>query len=668
MDQQPADQIDYLPNTRSQGQAVADGAAGYLGRTVSNRRITVAFTVIFLLLGVLIFRASELQVFRGSSFLREAERNRTRTSIIPTQRGAITDRYGAPLVRNVPEYAIGVIPADLPSGPLRSGAVADIASAVGVEVGALNQALDVYPLHLSEPVVIRDGLSYSDAIRLFVAAHELPAVAFVIREQRVYGDPEKQIAESIGHVLGYVGMINSNEYAALASERYRPSDRIGKDGIELSYEGELRGVAGVRTLAINASGRVVGAVAEESPRAGSAIELTIDRSLQNTAERALRGGLRASGAARGAVVVLDASDGAIRALVSWPAFSSTALARGLTADEYAVLTADKDAPLFPRAIAGLYPSGSTIKPFIAAGALSRGIINSKTRVFSSGGLRVAGSIFPDWLAGGHGWVDVVDALAYSVNTFFYVIGGGWPEEISNSRRSGRDPDTAERSSGLKSSAFGGSAVGGQISKLKEKDAIVHPLGPDGITETLSSFGFGAPTGIDLPGEAAGLLPTAAWKAATRGEPWYIGDTYHLAIGQGDILVTPLQLAAATAILANNGQRVQPHVAVVAATEPKPISDITAEAITVVRRGLRAAVTRGSARALSDFEFPVYGKTGTAQTVVGRRPHAWFIGFAERDNSSIVVVVLLEEGGEGSVAAVPVARTIFEAWSNSIGAR
>ncbi|MBI4143080.1 penicillin-binding protein 2, partial [Candidatus Uhrbacteria bacterium] len=381
--------------------------------------------------------------------------------------------------------------------------------------------------------------------------------------------------------------------------------------------------------------------AVEPAIAGQSVTLTIDRDLHVAVEHALRSGLRAAGARRGAAILMDADDGALLAMVSIPTFSATALSGGVTPDDYRALVENPDHPLFPRAMSGVYPSGSTIKPFIAAAAIRTGTITAKTRIMSTGGIRVGASFFPDWRSGGHGSVSVREAIAESVNTFFYVIGGGDPE-----------------------SKF-------QIPNSKFQ---IRPLGPDRIAEALRVFGFGEPTGIDIAGEAKGLVPTPVWKTETRDEPWYIGDTYHLAIGQGDLLVTPLQLARATAAIANDGTLVTPHLVHDDVNRVAPILDPQYRAVLPnIRAAMRATVTEGSARVLADLPFFVSGKTGTAQTDSRHRPHAWFTGFAERDVrcqvspvrcQTVVITVLVEEGGEGSTVAVPIARTILSAWAET----
>ena len=292
---------------------------------------------------------------------------------------------------------------------------------------------------------------------------------------------------------------------------------------------------------------------------------------------------------------------------------------------------DPNAPLFSRAWAGSFPSGSVIKPIIAAAAFSEGLINRQTTFFSSGGLQINTWFFPDWKAGGHGVTNVVKALAESVNTFFYIIGGGYENFVG--------------------------------------------LGLEKISEYLKKFGLANTVGIDLPGETAGFIPSREWKEDVKKERWYIGDTYNLSIGQGDLLVTPLQVANYTAIIANGGTSYQPHlVKRMINAETKEKIDIAPRIIeknvlpdsilSIVREGMRATITSGSAQSLNSLPVAVAGKTGTAQWSSKYSPHAWFTGFAPYDDPQIVLTILIEEGGEGSHVAVPVAREVFGWWAKN----
>jgi penicillin-binding protein 2 len=314
-------------------------------------------------------------------------------------------------------------------------------------------------------------------------------------------------------------------------------------------------------------------------------------------------------------------------MVSLPSYDNNQFAVGISTKDYQMLIENPDQPLFNRSVSGEFPSGSTIKPVMAAAALQERVVSENTKFQSSGGLRIGQWFFPDWQAGGHGSTDVRKAIAQSVNTYFYYIGGGYEE-------------------------FQG-------------------LGVERIVRYGKLFGLGEQTGIDLPGEAKGFLPTPDWKKEAKGEPWYIGDTYHLSIGQGDLLVTPLQVAMYTAAFANGGTLFRPHLVktvlfgddrIMTSVKEEPIREkfIDEYDMQVVRDGMRQTVLSGSARSMQSVPVPVAGKTGTAQWSSKKDPHAWFTGFAPYDNPAVAITVLIEEGEEGSSVAVPVARE-FLTW-------
>jgi penicillin-binding protein 2 len=347
--------------------------------------------------------------------------------------------------------------------------------------------------------------------------------------------------------------------------------------------------------------------------------------LQQAAERALQEGIDSARAKRGALVALNPQNGAVYALVSLPAFDNNDFSGGVSSTVYKALLENPDQPLFPRAWAGAYPSGSTVKIVNSVAALVEKIVTTKSTVFSTGGIRVGSWFFPDWKPDGHGTVNVRQAIAWSVNTFYYTIGGGY-ESIAG-------------------------------------------MGIETMTKWMRVFGLGSRTGIDIPGEGSGFVPSREWKEKTKKEPWYIGDTYNLSIGQGDLLVTPLQVAVYTAAIANGGFLVTPHIVHNIGSDgesqeikpdPRRIVD-DQSAIETVRLGMRDAVMYGSARALSVLPFAAAGKTGTAQWHSEKNTHAWFTSFAPFEQPEIVVTVLIEEGGEGSSFAAPVAKNLLEEW-------
>ncbi len=599
------------------GGASTDGRR-FLGLTIPGRRFALGGAVFAIALGLLVGRAAQLQVIEGGHYASLAEANRVRTYTLVPPRGIIYDRFGNVLVQNVPTFVFTMTFADLPKDEAERDATltlaADLAGVPRTELDLLitDAKRDPY-----EPFVVKKGIPYEAAMRLAIEAAMLPG--FRMEDSAIRAYPSN--APTLSHVLGYTGKISADEYAEYKASGYRAVDEIGKSGIERSEETRLRGTPGSLLIEVDSRGRELAVDGRTEPVAGQSLTLTIDLELQQFVESRVSDVLERLGLSRASVVVMDPRDGSVRAMVSAPTFDSNAFSTGIDAELYAQLLADEDFPLFNRAVSGEYPPGSTFKPYVAYAALSEGLVNASTSFVSTGGLRIGQWFFPDWKAGGHGVTDVRDAIAWSVNTYFYIIGGGF--------------DT-----------FTG-------------------LGVERITDGARLFGFGSETGIRLPGEADGFLPSKEWKEEAKNERWYVGDTYHLAIGQGDMLATPLQVAVANATVANGGTRYVPRLVEKAGEETIP-AEVAAEpldagAIQIVREGMRKAVTTGSARFLSTLALPVAGKTGTAQASGDVATHAWFEGFGPYDDPTLSVVILIENGGEGSSVAVPIARDIFEWW-------
>lgn len=588
-----------------------------LGAAVPNKRYlsaAILVVVIFLTLGG---RAGYLQIAKGAEYRALAERNRVRETTIQAPRGSIVDRHGIALASSQPTFVLSVRESDLPKDD-RDGVLNRAADLAGLTRADVDILLASFPERAAVDIPVKRDLSYETAMRLAVALPELPGFHLTTGSRRSYDTS----ARSLSHVLGYTGAVSAEEWQVLRTQGYRPTDDVGKTGLEKSIEPLLRGTPGHVVTEVDARGNQLKLVSKADPIPGAKLTLGLDLDFQRFAEERLQAAMTAANAGRGSIVVLDPHDGAVRALVSWPAYDGNQFVRGIDATTYRALADDPDHPLFPRAVSGTFPAGSTFKPFIAYAALKEGIISDHTTFISSGGIRVGLWFFPDWKAGGHGLTDVRRAIAWSVNTFFYIVGGGL--------------DT------------------------------VTGLGVERITQYAGTFGFGKETGIDLPGEVDGFLPSKEWKERVKKERWYVGDTYHLAIGQGDLLVTPLQMAAATAIVANRGTPVRPHL--VTAVEGTPVEPPPSELIPldpdlleIVRQGMRQTVTVGSAPSLGTLVYPVAGKTGTAQPGGDVATHAWFMGFGPYADPDIAVVVLIENGGEGSAVAVPVARELFQWW-------
>jgi penicillin-binding protein 2 len=601
----------------SAGQAGA-GARRFIGLTIPGRRFAFAGAAFTLAIGLLLGRAAQLQIVNGSHYAALAEKNRVRAYTLIPPRGVISDRFGTPLVENVASFQFVLTFADLPKDVAdRKRVIARAADLVGARQADIDLVLADAARNQYEPFVIKKAIPYEAAMRLAVEEASLPGFNLEAGSMRSY----PSTVPTLSHVLGYTGKISADEFGARRNEGYRAVDDIGKAGIERSEESRLRGTPGSLLVEVNNRGRELSVDRRTDPVPGQNLTLTVDLELQRFVESRVGEVLERLGLTKASVVALDPRDGSVRALVSEPTYDSNAFAGGIEQEAYAALLADENRPLFNRAVAGEFPPGSTFKPYVAYTALADGLVGPSTSFLSTGGLRIGQWFFPDWKAGGHGITDVRTALAWSVNTYFYIVGGGF--------------DT-----------FTG-------------------LGVEHLAEGAARFGFGSPTGIRLPSEASGFLPSKEWKEEAKGERWYVGDTYHLAIGQGDMLATPLQLAVANATIANGGTRYVPRLVERAGDETvQPVATgetLDASAIQIVREGMRKAVTEGSARFLLSLALPTAGKTGTAQAPGDVPTHAWFEGFGPYGDPTLAVVVLIENGGEGSSVAVPIARDIFEWW-------
>lgn len=634
-----------------------DSSKPVLGLTFRMEGLRILFFFLVIAFGLLLVRAAWLQIVRNDYYYALAEGNRIRVESIEPRRGIIYDRNLKPLVRNQANFVLYLKPINLPKDELERDAIIrrvakildqgldseiarELQSSSGVEMISdspsfykIKDALSViapYSLEAYQPLFIADNIEYEKALSLFLELPDLPGVFLSNKIGRQYlGMNEESLSlvgpKSLSHILGYTGKISSQELESLGN-KYSLLDYVGKAGLESSWEAQLKGSPGQKNTEVDALGREKKIINEIGAIDGSNLLLSLDLDLQNKIEEVTSAYLKNAGLKKASIIALNPNNGEILALFSWPAYDNNAFARGLKQEEYQELLNDSNRPLYNRAISGEFPSGSTIKMIIAAAALQEKVIDARTSFLSIGGLRIGQWFFPDWKAGGHGTTDVRKALAESVNTFFYYIGGGF-----------------------------GDFVG---------------LGLDRLVSYSRLFGLGETTGIDLPGEADGFVPTAEWKKNSKGEPWYIGDTYHFSIGQGDVLATSLQVANFTATIANGGTLYRPHLVKGILDENNNIKEevgveilrqgfISPDNLQIVREGLRQAVTSGSARNLSLLPVSSAGKTGTAQWSSSRAPHAWFSGFAPYENPEIVITVLVEEGLEGSTMAVSIAREILE---------
>jgi penicillin-binding protein 2 len=601
--------------------------------SVVNRLIFIAVVIVltFIVFGVRLF---QLQVIEGEDLGNRARRNSVRTVHLEAPRGDIVDRFGRELATTRPAFGVQVMPAEMRERELT--------------FAALGSLLDQDPGELSErvgnprgrrrfqSVRIAKDLPYDSRTRVESHLYALPGVFTDVSPRRYY------VGGSLAaHVLGYTGEIQTSQLEKRAFADYRSGDVIGQAGVESRYESVLRGRAGGRNVVVDVAGRVDEVLDEVEATPGGTVMLTIDRDLQRVAEEAFLPDVIGGEEKRGAVVALDPRNGDVLVLVSRPSFDPNSFAGGIDSKTWKELTESEGRPIQNRAIAGQYPPGSTYKVFVAAAGLEEGAITPEDRVFCPGTFKLGRRTYRCWKRGGHGWVNLHEALARSCDVFFYQLG------------------------------------------LK--------LGIDRIAFFSNGFHLGRKTGIALGSESPGLVPTQAWKERRFSEVWLRGETVSASIGQGFNLTTPLQLAVAYAAIANGGTVLRPRIllrqsgpdgTVEQGPEPESLGKVpvSPEHLATITRALEAVVheqggTGGRARIPG---VRVAGKTGTSQVVHLKetedleedeipfkfRDHGWFAAFAPVEAPEIVVIALAEHGGHGGSAAGPIVNAVLSRYFKS----
>lgn len=607
-----------------------------IGADTHSIRVLTFFAGMVVLLSLLMFRFVQLQVINYDDYVLRSESNRVIERPIEPIRGVISDHNGVPLATTRSSWTLLVVREEVPD--------------LDGLLGHLQQTLDLTQSELEsfeqrlrenrrpyEPVALKFDLTMEERAVLGVDRYHLPGVRIESRNIRDY-----PLGPMFAHAVGSVRRISSDDYASIDHTNYSGAEYIGKVGLEHHYESRLRGALGVETLEVRASGRVTRQLDVVPPTKGEDLQTELSVVLHETA-------LQALGEQRGAVVVIDPRSGAIRALVSTPSYDPNLFVTGLSVEQFAGLTADPQGPLFNRAASGLYAPGSTVKPIVGLAGLADGSTDWERSIFDPGYFRLPGSSrqYRDWTwrpggIGGHGQVDLYRAIYRSANVYFFEL--------------------ASR------------------------------MVPTHITDFLYDFGFGRVLSLDVPNAASGLVPTPEWKRANRGDLWRPGDSLNLSIGQGYMLVSPLQLATATAMLARRGRPLHPYLyrgaingSAFSPDDEPPLNSPSqedyehmAEAMgAVVHRGNMGPGGNGTAWAYIGLDIPysMAGKSGTAQVVkqqqgeytasedlpLTSRNHAWFVAFAPMEAPSIALAVLIEHGGSGSSSAGPIARAVIDAW-------
>jgi penicillin-binding protein 2 len=559
------------------------------GRPLS--RFLVFGLAVIIGLSALSARLFYMQVVSTSSYAALAQSNRTILQAIPSSRGLIYDRNGVELVTNVPTYAVKIRPADLPEES-RDEVVTRLSSLIGTPAVDINAAIDGNPGSRIDHVRIAQDVPKETASLIAEAGFELPGVEVVVEARRQYAT-----GPLMSQILGYTGPVSQDQLEELKTKGYLPDDVLGKSGLEAYYEEQLRGVYGSETVERDASGRK-GQVLDTLGQAvsGDSLRLTIDTKEQRYALKALQWGMKAAGLKRGVVIVMNPQTGEVLAMVSLPTYDNNAFARGITIKDYKKLVNNKDKPLLNHAVNAHYPPGSTYKLVTGTGALSDHKISSTTQVQTRGFLTLGQNRFYDWNHRGFGRCNIFCGFGHSSDTFFFQLAG--------------------------------------------------MLGIDRLAFWAKDFGFGAKTGIDLPGEVSGIVPSNEWKLQNLGARIFPGEVYQAGIGQGYDVVTPIQLINAYAALANGGKLYQPQIvreivgpdgSVVRPFKPKLIRKLHApkSVLKTMRLAARSVVTLRHTYNLVDLPIVVAGKSGTAEFGTkdskGRLPfHSWFVAFTPKD--------------------------------------
>ena len=593
-------------------------------------RLGIATTIMLIMFGVLFARFFYLQVVMHDHYHTLAEANRISILPITPNRGVIIDRNGVTLATNYSAYTLEITPSKVEALEATIDELATLVEITARDRRRFKKLMEDSKSFESLP--IRTRLSDEEIARFAANRYRFPGVDVRARLFRSY--PQ---GELFSHVIGHIGRINQKDLDDLEnkgmSSNYRGTDYIGKTGLEHSYEEQLHGTTGVEQVEVDSGGRAVRSLSRTSPISGSNLVLNLDAKLQEVVYRAF-------GDRRGALVAIDPSTGGVLAFVSKPGFDPNLFVDGIDPQNWNELNTSLDKPMVNRALAGTYPPGSTFKPFMALAALTFGKRTPSQAISDPGYFNFGGHHFRDDKVGGHGSVDMYKSIVVSCDTYYYQL--------------------------------------------------ANDLGIDGIAKFMGMFGFGSRTGIDITGEASGVLPSQEWKRKRFKKPeqqkWYAGETISIGIGQGYNSYTPLQLAAATATLVNDGVMFRPHMVNYVEdvhkkertlVEPKParVLDIKREHMAIIRSAMVGVNREGTgARAFAGAPYTHGGKTGTAQVYSLKgakyvekevserlRDHALFIAYAPADKPKIAVAVIAENAGFGARAAAPIARQVFDYW-------
>ena len=590
-----------------------------------KEKLSYVLLGILLLFSLILFSKSfYLQIIEGKRLYAVSENNKSRLTLIIPERGIIYDKNLKKIVSNYPAFDLVCDRRKFSSSVLDAlKEIKSIADLTGWNFEELKKEIEESK---ESKILISENISHEKLLIIEANITNLPGCQKEKNTIRDYA-----YGQSFSHILGYVGKINKNELQNYSG--YTINDYIGKTGLEAFYEEFLRGKTGMIEAVKDAVGIKKGEKILFEPEPGKNLVLNIDLELQEKLYSSLENGIKNTGTKKGAAVAMDPNTGAVLALVSYPSYDNNLFSKGILKEDYDKIQYDASKPLFNRAISAQYPTGSTIKPFMASGALQEKIISPDKKINDIGYIEVRSQYDPSvvWRFGGvepHGWVDMREALAVSSNIYFYTVGGGYENQ--------------------------------------------QGLGPARIKEYLELFGWGAKNGVDLPGEFQGFIPTPEWKKENIKEPWWDGDTYNLSIGQSYLQVTPLQVASAYCAIANGGTLYKPQIAqkivnasnsseIIKEFKPEIIRSnfIDQENLQIVREGMRDGVRYGSSVSLNSLPVKSASKTGTAETSKDGFYNAWSSTYAPYENPEIVLVVTIENVEGLKAATLPVAKEVLD---------
>ena len=578
-------------------------------------RSRLTLAAVLALAAFLILFLWKIQILEHGKYWQRAEANRIRETVVSSPRGLVLDREGHILAQNVASFKVSFIRENCVE---LENCIGRISSILDLEPETIRKRMDKYGDYPDfMPVPIDDNLDDREVARIEARKAEMSELVIEAEPKRTY--PLGSVA---AHILGYIQEISFSDIKAGTYPSKRLGDLIGRTGIEMACDSILQGKDGRVLEVVDSLGRTMQPLFSSEPSSGNNVRLTIDLDLQNKAEELLS-------EREGAIVVLSPVSGEVLAMASFPTYDPNKFINRFSPQEWQAFISNPDFPLENRAIRGLYSPGSIFKLTMGLAGLELSTISDQTTFWCDGQTVIYGHPFNCWFSAGHGAMNLASAIQNSCNIYFYNLG----------RR----------------------------------------IGIDNIAHYARRIGFGARTGIELPGEKEGLVPDPEWKERVRGAPWYPGETISIAIGQGPLLVTPLQVASTTALIANRGRMAAPHLVLSTGARPNPEAVIDPSNCEKIIVGMWESVNRGgTGRAALIDGFDVCGKTGSTQ-VIGRetaerlglrgdeiKTHSWFTGFAPRNDPQVVVTVLVEFGGMGGSTAAPLARQILELYRNKYG--